>query len=206
MQGIKDKMSKKLGWCLSALLLPREDFVAMRLQKALAAWFTDKGALFRLLGGLDGQKMQGVLAAYERKYDVPLASEIKKQTGGNFAKAALTWIRVLDDPAGGVEGITEKEVSQVMAEASDEQPAADLLTEMCDLLLLENEMLLRFAASLDVETLAEAIAGYSTDDTLLIRTLTTRSKRFLGRISWLYRERYEKSLSSLVDENCGSDW
>ena len=63
-------------------------------------------------------------------------------------------------------------------------------------------MLMRFAASLDMESLAEAIAGKSTDDTRLIRTLTTRSKRFLGRISYLYREEYSSNLSILVDKHC----
>ena len=63
-------------------------------------------------------------------------------------------------------------------------------------------MLMRFAASLDMETLNEAIQGRGADDTALIRTLTTRSKRFLGRISYLYREEYGKNLSILVDENC----
>uniref|UniRef100_A0A7S2GKX4 Annexin n=1 Tax=Haptolina brevifila TaxID=156173 RepID=A0A7S2GKX4_9EUKA len=73
---------------------------------------------------------------------------------------------------------------------------------MCDFLLLENEMLLRFAASLDVETLSEATKYIGTDDTRFIRTITTRSKRFLGRISYLYREDNDKTLISLVDENC----
>ena len=45
----------------------QEDFVAMRLHTAMEGWGTDKGTLLRLLGGLDDVKMQGVLAAYERK-------------------------------------------------------------------------------------------------------------------------------------------
>ena len=70
------------------------------------------------------------------------------QIGGKFAKAATTWIDVLNDPSGGVEATTEVEVSGLSGDA-------EKLASMCDALLLENEMLQRFAASLDVESLAE---------------------------------------------------
>jgi len=197
-KGIKDKMSTKLGWCLSALLMPRSDFVAMRLEKAMSGWGTDKGTLLRLLGGLDNNKMVGVLEAYERKYGKPLASALNQEIGGNFARAALTWICALEDPSGGVEDVTEQDVD-------DFEGDAEKLSGMTDFLLLEHEMLLRFAASLDVETLAEAVSGFSTDDTLFIRTITSRSKRHLGRISYLYRDEHDKSLSTLVDDNM-SGW
>lgn len=58
-------------------------------------------------------------------------------------------------------------------------------------------MLMRFASSLDVETLAEAVKGIGTDDTRFIRTITTRSKRFLGRISYAYREDNDMTLSQV---------
>ena len=44
--------------------------------------------LLRLLGGLDNNKMVGVLEAYERKYGKPLASALNQEIGGNFARAA----------------------------------------------------------------------------------------------------------------------
>ena len=194
-KAITDKAAAKVGWCLSSLLLPRPDFVAARIEKAMKGWGTDQMTLVRLLGGLDGRKMLGVLAAYERKYSVPLATQLSNEVDGKFLKAALEWIRMLDDPAGGMEEVTEAEVSGFSGDAPK-------LSSMCDFLLLEYEMLMRFAASLDMETLCEAIQGRTTDDTMLIRTLATRSKRFLGRISYLYREEYGKNLSILVDENC----
>ena len=194
-KSIKSSCADKIGWCLSSLLLPRPDFVASRIKKAQEGWFTDKMTLVRLLGGLDGRKMVGVLDAYEAKYGLPLASALNQEIGGNFADAALLWIRALDDPSGGVEEVTEKEPSEFSGDAPK-------LSNMCDFLLLENEMLLRFAASLDMETLAEAIKGWGTDDTRLIRTLTTRSKRFLGRLSYMYRETAGETLSGLVDSNC----
>jgi len=202
--GIGDKMTDKLGKCLKALLLPRADFLASRIQDAMKGWGTNKGQLLRLLGGLDDVNMVVVLGAYEKKYGLPLASSLKKEIGGKFAKAAITWIDVLNDPSGGVEATTEVEVSGLSGDA-------EKLAFMCDALLLENEMLQRFAASLDVESLAEAVKGFGTDDTAFIRTITTRSKRHLGRVSNLYREKFDESskeemtLSALVDKNI-SDW
>ena len=42
----------------------------------------------RLLSGLDGEKMAGVTAAYEAKYDKPLRSALKDEISGNFLRAA----------------------------------------------------------------------------------------------------------------------
>jgi len=197
-KGMADKMPKKLGWCLSALLMPRQDFIAMRIESAMKGWFTDAGTLCRLLGGLDDRLMAGLLDAYERKYGLPLASALNNEIGGNFAKAAIGWLRVLQDPAGGVEAVTE-------AAASDFSGDAPKLAVMCDFLLLEHESLMRCAAALDVETLAEATKGITTDDSAFIKTITCRSKRHLGRISYMYREANDKSLSELISANC-SDW
>uniref|UniRef100_A0A7S2BC38 Annexin n=1 Tax=Haptolina brevifila TaxID=156173 RepID=A0A7S2BC38_9EUKA len=200
--GIGDKMSDKLGACLKALLLKRDDFVASRLKDAVDGWGTNKGQLLRLLGGLDDVNMVGVLEAYEKKYGLPLASTLKQEIGGNFSKATIAWITVLNDPTGGAEAITEQSVEALTGSSA--------LCSMCDMLLLENEMLLRFAAALDVEALAEAVNGMGTDDTAFIRTITTRSKRFLGRVSDVYREAHSEegedmTLSALVDKNIG-DW
>jgi len=201
-KAISDKCDKKIGWALVSLLMPTADFVASRVKKAMDGWGTDKMTLIRLLGGLDGQNMVGMLESYERKYGLPLASSLHKEVGGNFATAALMWIRALDDPTGGVEEATEGDVPMGLFGVGAN---AEKLATMCDFLLLEHEMLLRFCGSLDVETLAESIKGAKTDDTSFIRTLTTRSKRFLARISYDYREEYDATLSQLVDENLPAD-
>ena len=48
-----------------------EEFVALRLEKAMKGWGTSEGILIRLLGGLDHSSrpsMPAVVAAYQRKY------------------------------------------------------------------------------------------------------------------------------------------
>ena len=191
-KALHGKCGDRLHYCLAGLLMEKADFVAMRLHDAMKAWSTDKKLLTRLLGGLDGMKMVGVTQAYEDKYGQPLWSALRAEVDGDFLKAALTWIRSLNDPSGGAETYTEVEVSAYGGEA----PA---LCEMLDWLLLEHESLLVFIAYLDIETVREACKGWSNDDTALIRCLATRSKRALARMSIGYREAYGEALQSLLD-------
>ena len=90
---------------------------------------------------------------------------------------------------------TEKDVEEA-AGAEDEVAA---LTEMLDWLLLEHESLLACVTSLDVETVHEAVKGWGTDDTALIRALCTRSKRALNAIAVGYRGAHDASLQELME-------
>ena len=61
----------------------------------MKGWGTDGSTLVRLLSGLDGSRMASVSAAYQRKYDKPLASALRAELSGDFRRAALAWIRAL---------------------------------------------------------------------------------------------------------------
>jgi hypothetical protein len=197
---LKGKCGDKLFYCLNGLLLTKPNFLAMRLHDAMKGWFNDKDILTRLLGGLDGDKMSGVLAAYEDKYDQPLWSALKENLGesSDFIKAAQTWIRALEDPCRGAEKFTELEADELEGDA-------EKLCEMLDWLLLEHEGLHVFVAHLDVETIREATKGKGTDDTPLIRCFATRNKRCLARINIGYRNAYGEPLQRLLDGELGGD-
>ena len=83
---LKDKCGPRLFYALNALLLTKQDFLAMRLHDAMRGWGANKDLLTRLLGGLDGEKMMGVAAAFEKKYDQPLWSALKAEINGDFLK------------------------------------------------------------------------------------------------------------------------
>mmetsp|Transcript_18138 Transcript_18138/g.30301 ORF Transcript_18138/g.30301 Transcript_18138/m.30301 type:complete len:1081 (+) Transcript_18138:3-3245(+) len=194
-RALDGKCGKRFHATLSGLLLPRPDFIAMRLEAAMKGWTTDKRLLVRLLGGLDGESMIGVNLAYERKYSRPLPHAIRKEISGegHFELAALVWLKALEEPSRGAETLTEVEVDK-------HEGDTEALARMLDMLLVENDSLLAFISYLDVETLREAVKGWSVDDTQLIRTLATRSKRFLARVSVGYRKAFQEPLHLLVDE------
>ena len=192
-KALKGKCGDRLFYALNALLLTKPNFLAMRLHDAMEGWFGDKDALTRLLGGLDGEKMMGVAEAYEQKYDQPLWSALReKLSDDDFLKAALTWIRALEEPSRGAEAFTEQELGDIEGDC-------EKLCEMLDWLLLEHESMLVFVAYLDVETVREATLGSGTNDTALIRALATRNKRSLARVNIGYREAYGEQLQLLID-------
>ena len=130
---------------------------------------------------------------YADKYNKPLASALREElSNGHFLHAVLVWCEALGDPSGGLEEQTEAEVASGNAAA---------LGSMVDALLVENAALLRAITRLDVERIAEACAGWSADDTELIKSLATRSKSFLTRVSMLYRETYGLTLEKLISDS-----
>ena len=52
-KALEAKCGKKFFLALSALLVPPEEFLAMRLEKAMKGWSADDKVLIRILGGLD---------------------------------------------------------------------------------------------------------------------------------------------------------
>jgi len=196
-KALDGKCGKRFMNCLKGLLMEREDYIAMRLEDAMKGWITDRKVLVRFLGGLDGDLMLGVAAAYERKYQRPLDHAVRAEISGegNMQKAAVTWISALNEPSRGAEEFTEVEVDS----HGDDTTA---LCRMVDMLLVENDSLIRFIVTLDVEVIREAVKGFSIDDTKLIRALATRNKQFLARVSVAYRKAYGEPLQKLIDEEC----
>ncbi len=184
-------IESKMAMCLHALLLPREDFLAARLEAAMKGWGTDEATLVRVLSGLDGKQMRRLNKAYERKYQRPIASALKKETSGDFRRAAVAWLGALQDPSRGLEETTEADAGSLGSEC-------EKLKGMVGDLIMEHSALNAFVAQLDVERLAEACDGFGTDDTALITVLATRSKGHLAQVSREYRKSHGKDLSKLV--------
>ena len=188
------KVNDEVYLAFVSLTMPPSRFIAARVHAALQKWSTDKGALVELLGGLDGHAMHEVHVSYADKYSMPLISALRSElSAGHFLQAVLVWAEALADPAGGLEGVTEVDISAIVGDA-------DALGKMVDALLVENASLNMAVTRLDVERIAEACGGWSVDDTALIKALTTRSKRFLTRVSMLYRETRGLSLERLIDK------
>mmetsp|Transcript_15460 Transcript_15460/g.38799 ORF Transcript_15460/g.38799 Transcript_15460/m.38799 type:complete len:593 (-) Transcript_15460:561-2339(-) len=187
---------KKLVTALQGLLLPTPAFIASRLKHAMESWGTDERTLVRLIAGLDGSQMASVAQAYEQKYSTPLVHALRESVSGDFKRAACAWVTAMQDPSAGLEGTTEREMEEV-----GDDPVE--LLKMLDALLAEHGSLIGFMTKLDAETLREACKGFGTDDTRLIRVLTSRSKKHLARTSAAYWAAYDQGLEDLIEEECG---
>eukprot|EP00900_Chrysochromulina_parva_P010576 jgi/Chrpa1/1951/Chrysochromulina_OHIO_Genome00013467-RA len=193
-KALKGKCGERLFDALHALIMPKPEYVAMRLKKAMEGWGRDSDVMTRMLGGFDGDGMAAVAEAFERKYGQPLWSALKEELkAGNFLNAATAWLSTISsNPARSAERFTELDLSNGDVELPK-------LVEMLDWLFVENEALLSFIAFLDVETVREATKGWGTDDTALIRAFTTRNKRALARVNIGYRNKYGEPLQKLIE-------
>jgi hypothetical protein len=117
--------------------MPKPEYVAMRLKKAMEGWGRDSDVMTRMLGGFDGDGMAAVAEAFERKYGQPLWSALKEELkAGNFLSAATAWLSTISsNPARSAERFTELDLSNGDVELPK-------LVEMLDWLFVENEALL----------------------------------------------------------------
>jgi len=97
--------------------VPKATFIASRLEAAMKGWGTDEAVLIRLLAGLDGDDMAELCTTFESKYGRPLAAALKDELSGDFKRAALMWIRALQDPSEGLEALTESDAAAVAEDA-----------------------------------------------------------------------------------------
>ena len=57
------------------------------------------------------------MTTFESKYGRPLAAALKDELSGDFKRAALMWIRALQDPSEGLEALTESDAAAVAEDA-----------------------------------------------------------------------------------------
>ena len=97
----------------------------------MKGWGTDEAVLIRLLAGLDGDDMAELCTTFESKYGRPLAAALKDELSGDFKRAALMWIRALQDPSEGLEALTESDAAAVAEDAEKAGLMLDALLQDC---------------------------------------------------------------------------
>ena len=196
-KALEAKCGKKFHIALTALFVPPEEFVAMRLEQAMKGWGTDEKVLIRLLGGLDyasRPSMPAVVAAYQRKYTRTLKDALKSEISGNFLRASVAWITALEDPAQTLETKT----------AVDPEADGVDLDELLDALISENESVSFMMASIDAEEIYNCCHGFGTSDGKLIGIVASRSKPHLQQVAAAYYEQRDKPmLARLRSETSG---
>jgi hypothetical protein len=197
---ISDRCNKtKFVFAIKALLIPKADFIAQRLEAAMKGFGTDEIILVRLLGGLDSKDMSDVCEAYERKYGRTLKAALKEEIDGRFQLAALRWIDAQCDSAAGTSHVTEAPIEA--DEGAEESDSLGRFQELVKALILEHESLMKMVAILDAQRIAEACGNFGTDDKKLIDILCSRSKKHLVNVGLEYRTSqgdHDKDLFQLV--------
>jgi hypothetical protein len=197
---------KKFVFAVLALLLPKAEFIAQRLESAMKGFGTDEIVLIRLLGGLDGKNMADVAEAYERKYGRTLQAALKNEIGGRFRLAALRWIDAQCSAAAGSIELTESPIEAGGGGGgAEESDNVARLQSLVKALEEEHNALMKMVAILDAQRLAGACKGFGTNDKALIEVLCTRSKKHLSNVSIEYRTSQdgEKDLFDLVSSELG---
>merc|ERR1712159_383861 len=185
-KALEAKCGKKFFLALSALLVPPEEFLAMRLEKAMKGWGADDKVLIRILGGLDHAtrpSMLQVADAYQRKYTRTLKDALRANIKGNFLKAATAWISALEDPAQHLEVKTNVDVDT----CTD-------LDALLDDLLVEHNSVECMMADVDAQEIYNCCHGWGTSDGKLIALLCSRSKPHLQKGAAAYYEQRDKPL------------
>ena len=185
-KALEAKCGKKFFLALSALLVPPEEFLAMRLEKAMKGWGADDKVLIRILGGLDHASKPSMLQvadAYQRKYTRTLKDALRANIKGNFLKAATAWISALEDPAQHLEVKTNVDVD-----------THDNLDALLDDLLVEHNSVECMMADVDAQEIYNCCHGWGTSDGKLIALLCSRSKPHLQKVAAAYYEQRDAPL------------
>ncbi|CAM9845530.1 unnamed protein product [Ascophyllum nodosum] len=91
-RAIKKKFSGDMEKLLLALAMEPIAFYAHQLKEAFDHFITDKETVARVLGGNDKDFVRKLNEFYLAIYDETLTEALKRETSGNFRRAALTWV------------------------------------------------------------------------------------------------------------------
>jgi hypothetical protein len=187
------------GACREAMLwLLREplDVLCARLKIATDGIGCTEEIVSRILGGNDKHVVQEIVRRYKLKYDVDLSALMKKETGGDYQNALLTWLRGAD-PAGGY-----PEPAPAPPDAS--APTA-VLIQRIDQIATAIECMKDWTASLDADLLKRAAKGLGTDERMVVSILCSRTKAQIDRIDLVFRQRYNRTLKQYIEKEMGGN-
>lgn len=99
---IEGEFSGDLEDALVALCSTPVDWFCRNLKEAFKGFGTDEDAVSRILGGHNKQEARAIADRYKEKYDADLDDALRRELGGDYRSAVLTWLAA-DDPSGGEE-------------------------------------------------------------------------------------------------------
>eukprot|EP00300_Choanocystis_sp_HF-7_P030107 c38865_g1_i1.p1 GENE.c38865_g1_i1~~c38865_g1_i1.p1 ORF type:complete len:898 (+),score=245.06 c38865_g1_i1:40-2694(+) len=177
----KDELNGSFEDAIVALLYDsKESFLASRLRAAMEGLGTDDEVVVRILGGQDKNVVKGISRAYFDMYNRRLKDDLKSEMSGDVRRAVITWMES-NDPFGAAvcSPLRGVELASALSRAVAERTADEIFF---------------------------ACRGIGTDESALIDILCSRNKSQLRLTDLSFREKYGKSLVSLIESECSGDF
>ena len=122
---LKSELGGKFEDVILALMTPPVEYLCKQLHNAMAGMGTDEETLVEILCTKTNEEMQEIVAAYEAKYDRPLAEQMCSETSGFFRRLLTLIVTGVRDPTGTVDAIAAHEDAEALYAAGEAKLGTD---------------------------------------------------------------------------------
>ncbi|XP_036319357.1 annexin B10 isoform X3 [Rhagoletis pomonella] len=122
---LKSELGGKFEEVIVALMTPPVEYLCKQLHKAMAGMGTDETTLVEILCTKTNEEMNEIVAAYEAKYDRPLAEQMCSETSGFFRRLLTLIVTGVRDPVGTVDANQAREDAEALYAAGEAKLGTD---------------------------------------------------------------------------------
>ncbi|XP_004530425.1 annexin B10-like [Ceratitis capitata] len=116
---LKSELGGKFEDVIVALMTPPVEYLCKQLHDAMAGMGTDEETLVEILCTKTNEEMKEIVAAYEAKYDRPLAEQMCSETSGFFRRLLTLIVTGVRDPVGSVDAAKAHEEAEALYAAGE---------------------------------------------------------------------------------------
>ncbi|XP_067642043.1 annexin B10-like [Eurosta solidaginis] len=124
-EDLKSELGGRFEDVIIALMTPPVEYLCKQLHKAMAGMGTDEETLVEILCTKTNGEMHEIVAAYEAKYDRPLAEQMCSETSGFFRRLLTLIVTGVRDPVGSVDAAKAREDAEALYSAGEAKLGTD---------------------------------------------------------------------------------
>lgn len=124
-EDLKSELGGKFEDVIVALMTPPIEYLCKHLHNAMACMGTDEETLVEILCTKTNEEIQEIVAAYEAKYDRPLAEQMCSETSGYFRRLLTLIITGVRDAKATVDADKAKEQAAELYAAGEAKLGTD---------------------------------------------------------------------------------
>ncbi|XP_067642045.1 annexin B10 [Eurosta solidaginis] len=122
---LKSELGGQFEDVIVALMTPPVEYLCKQLHEAMAGMGTDEETLVEILCTKTNEEMYEIVAAYEAKYDRPLAEQMCSETSGFFRRLLTLIVTGVRDPVGSVDAAKALEDAEALYNAGETKLGTD---------------------------------------------------------------------------------